>query len=93
MHIAVLLQEAVDALAIKPDGVYVDGTFGRGGHSAEIFKRLGKAGQLIAIDRDPQAVTAGQQLSEEWRARASETGAKKARCPKARIIATPCFWL
>jgi 16S rRNA (cytosine1402-N4)-methyltransferase len=55
-HSAVLLQEAVEALAIKPDGVYVDATFGRGGHSALILERLGPAGRLLAFDRDPEAV-------------------------------------
>ena len=55
-HITVLLREAVDALAIKPDGVYVDGTFGRGGHSRVILERLAPEGRLIAIDRDPRAI-------------------------------------
>ena len=54
-HQAVLLEEAVDALNIKPDGCYVDGTFGRGGHSRAVLARLGERGRLIAIDRDPQA--------------------------------------
>ncbi|MDO8465469.1 MAG: 16S rRNA (cytosine(1402)-N(4))-methyltransferase RsmH [Gallionella sp.] len=58
-HTTVLLNEAVEALAIKPDGVYVDGTFGRGGHSAEILERLGNKGRLIALDKDPAAVAAG----------------------------------
>lgn len=59
-HTTVLLNEAVDALAIKPDGVYVDGTFGRGGHSARILERLGDTGRLIALDKDPAAVAAGK---------------------------------
>ncbi|THF61904.1 16S rRNA (cytosine(1402)-N(4))-methyltransferase RsmH [Pseudothauera nasutitermitis] len=59
-HVSVLLDEALDALAIKPDGVYVDGTFGRGGHSRALLARLGGNGRLIALDRDPQAVAAGQ---------------------------------
>lgn len=59
-HRPVLLQEAVEGLAILPDGVYVDGTYGRGGHSREILARLGPNGRLIAIDRDPEAVVAGQ---------------------------------
>ena len=59
-HITVLLEEAVEALSIKADGVYVDGTFGRGGHSRAILSRLGPAGRLIAFDRDPVAVAAGQ---------------------------------
>jgi len=58
-HTTVLLNEAVEALAIKPDGIYVDGTFGRGGHSARILERLGSNGRLIALDKDPAAVAAG----------------------------------
>ena len=58
-----LLHEAVDALAIKPEGVYVDGTFGRGGHSRAILDRLGPNGRLIAIDRDPLAIDAGALLA------------------------------
>lgn len=57
-HTTVLLAEAIDALVTRPDGVYVDGTFGRGGHSRALLARLGPAGRLIAIDRDPQAVAA-----------------------------------
>ena len=49
-HISVLLRESVDALAIKPNGIYIDGTFGRGGHSREILKNLGPEGRLIAFD-------------------------------------------
>ncbi len=59
-HTTVLLNEAVEALAIKSDGVYVDGTFGRGGHSAQILERLGSNGRLIALDKDPAAVAAGR---------------------------------
>lgn len=55
-HETVLLQEAVSALNIKPSGVYVDGTYGRGGHSAEILSRLGQDGRLIVIDKDPEAI-------------------------------------
>lgn len=51
-HITVLLHEAVDALNINPEGIYVDATFGRGGHSKLILEKLGKKGRLIAIDRD-----------------------------------------
>jgi len=63
-HVSVLLAEAVDALAIQPNGVYVDGTFGRGGHSRAILDQLGAAGRLIAFDRDPQAIAAGQALDD-----------------------------
>ena len=55
-HNAVLLNESVDGLAIKPDGIYVDVTFGGGGHSKEILKRLGKYGKLFAFDQDPDAL-------------------------------------
>jgi 16S rRNA (cytosine1402-N4)-methyltransferase len=61
LHEPVLLLEAVEALAIQPQGVYVDGTFGRGGHSAAIYRRLGPQGRLIALDRDPQAIAEGEQ--------------------------------
>ncbi len=63
-HISVLLQESINALAIRPDGVYLDGTFGRGGHSAAILKGLGPTGRLVAIDRDPQAVQAARPLEK-----------------------------
>lgn len=63
-HITVLLNEAVDALAIRADGVYVDGTFGRGGHSRAVLERLGPQGRLIALDRDPVAIAAGQALGD-----------------------------
>jgi 16S rRNA (cytosine1402-N4)-methyltransferase len=57
-HRAVLLDEALAALALKPGGVYVDATFGRGGHSRAILERLDGSGRLIALDRDPQAIEA-----------------------------------
>ena len=63
-HITVLLQEAVEGLAIKPDGIYVDGTFGRGGHSRLVLASLGPQGRLIAFDRDPVAVAAGQAVDD-----------------------------
>jgi len=59
-HVTVLLHEAVDALAIKPDGIYVDGTYGRGGHSRLIVSRLSEKGRLIAFDRDLVAVETGE---------------------------------
>lgn len=55
-HVPVLLQAVIDGLRIRADGNYIDATFGRGGHSVEILKRLGSAGRLLAIDRDPDAV-------------------------------------
>ena len=57
-HVPVLLGPVLQGLKIKPDGCYVDGTFGRGGHSREILKQLGDTGRLLAIDRDPQAIAA-----------------------------------
>jgi len=60
-HRPVLLKEAVEALAIKPDGIYLDGTFGRGGHSAEILARLGEGGKLLAMDQDPLAIEEAQE--------------------------------
>jgi 16S rRNA (cytosine1402-N4)-methyltransferase len=63
-HLPVLLTEAVAALAIKPDGCYVDATFGRGGHSREILARLGPNGRLVALDRDPAAVAAGRAITD-----------------------------
>lgn len=55
MHVAVLSEEAIEWLAIRPDAVYVDATYGRGGHSARILARLGPQGRLLALDRDPEA--------------------------------------
>ncbi len=63
-HITVLLKEAVEALAIKPAGVYVDGTFGRGGHSRAVLAQLGQQGRLIAFDRDPRAIEAGREIKD-----------------------------
>ena len=59
-HLPVLATEAIKALAVRPDGIYVDGTFGRGGHSRLILERLGAQGRLIALDRDPQAAAAAE---------------------------------
>ena len=63
-HITVLLDEAVDALAIKPSGIYVDGTFGRGGHSRRILERLDTAGRLITLDRDLAAIAAAAAITD-----------------------------
>lgn len=59
-HTTVLLNEAVEGLAVRADGVYVDATYGRGGHSRLLLERLGRAGRLLAFDRDPQAVAAAK---------------------------------
>lgn len=64
-HISVLLNEAINALNIKPDGVYVDGTFGRGGHSRAILEKLNENGRLIVFDKDPQAIEIAQQLAQK----------------------------
>jgi 16S rRNA (cytosine1402-N4)-methyltransferase len=66
-HISVLLDETIEALDIKPNGIYIDGTFGRGGHSGEILKRLGSEGRLIAIDRDPSAIEAAKKFADDKR--------------------------
>lgn len=61
-HVTVLLDEAVKALSVKPDGLYVDGTFGRGGHSQKIVDQLGEQGRLLVIDKDPQAIEVANAL-------------------------------
>ncbi len=63
-HVTVLLEEAVDALAIKTGGAYIDATFGRGGHSRRILAALGASGHLLAMDRDPAAIAAGQAVND-----------------------------
>lgn len=73
-HVSVLLQESLAALAIKPDGLYLDATFGRGGHSRAILSQLNESGRLIALDRDPTAIIAAQTLQDD---------------PRFRIIHTP----
>ena len=64
VHVTVLLQEAVEALQLKPDGIYIDGTFGRGGHSRLILQRLSERGRLLALDKDPAAIEAGQSITD-----------------------------
>ena len=56
-RIPVLLEESVSLLNIQPDGIYLDGTFGRGGHSKKILSQLNDKGRLLAIDKDPQAIS------------------------------------
>jgi 16S rRNA (cytosine1402-N4)-methyltransferase len=60
-HRSVLMKESIDGLNIVEDGIYVDGTFGRGGHSRAILERLGQAGRLIAFDKDPEAIAYAEQ--------------------------------
>ncbi len=66
-HRSVLLDSAVDYLVNDPDGVYIDGTFGRGGHSRLILERLGPAGQLLGFDKDPEAIRVATELAERDR--------------------------
>ena len=63
-HTTVLLDEAVNGLNIRPDGIYIDGTFGRGGHSRLILSQLGEEGRLLAIDRDPQAIAVAKTIDD-----------------------------
>ena len=64
-HVSVLLEETIDSLNIKPQGIYVDGTLGGGGHSLEIFKRLSDEGRLIGIDQDRDAIAAATERLKE----------------------------
>ncbi|MEQ9905686.1 16S rRNA (cytosine(1402)-N(4))-methyltransferase RsmH [Pectobacterium aroidearum] len=63
-HTTVLLDEAVNGLNIRSGGIYIDGTFGRGGHSRLILSQLGPEGRLLAIDRDPQAIEAAKEIDD-----------------------------
>jgi 16S rRNA (cytosine1402-N4)-methyltransferase len=84
-HVAVLQEEAVVALDVRPNGIYLDATFGRGGHSRAILARLGQDGRLLAFDRDPEAIRVGRDIRDarftlvhrpfaELRAGAAEAG-------------------
>jgi 16S rRNA (cytosine1402-N4)-methyltransferase len=64
-HVPVLLDEVLESLGLRPDGLYVDATFGRGGHSRAVLARLGPDGRLVGVDRDPAAVAAGEELARE----------------------------
>jgi len=66
-HTSVLLGESIEALHIRADGVYIDATFGRGGHSRQILARLSEQGRLIALDRDPHAIEAAQAFASDPR--------------------------
>ena len=63
-HIPVMLYEAINALNIVPNGFYIDCTFGRGGHSKEILKRLNEEGKLLALDKDLEAVKEGKKIQD-----------------------------
>lgn len=62
-HLPVLFAEVMDGLAIKADGTYLDGTFGRGGHARGVLQRLGPQGQLLVMDKDPEAIAVAMQLA------------------------------
>ena len=64
-HIPVLLKETLEGLAIKTDGCYIDGTFGRGGHTKAILASLSPTGKLLGLDKDPEAIKAGQALAKQ----------------------------
>jgi 16S rRNA (cytosine1402-N4)-methyltransferase len=64
-HIPVLSDQVLELLGMRPDGTYVDGTFGRGGHSRAILDRLGPQGKLLVIDRDPQAIAMAEELAQQ----------------------------
>lgn len=64
-HLTVLLNEAVEALNIQANGIYVDGTFGRGGHSRKILSQLGDQGRLVVFDKDPQAIAVAMALAAQ----------------------------
>ena len=65
-HVSVLLEETIESLNIKEDGIYVDGTLGGGGHSLMIARRLSKRGRLIGIDRDGEAIEAASDVLKEY---------------------------
>ena len=67
-HVSVLLDESIEALNVRPDGIYLDGTLGGAGHSSEIAKRL-TTGMLIGVDRDPKALAAAEERLAPWRDR------------------------
>jgi 16S rRNA (cytosine1402-N4)-methyltransferase len=91
-HTPVLIEEVLAALALRPAGLYVDATFGRGGHTARILRALGPEGRLIALDRDPAAIAAGQlRFAQEPRLRLvhGEFG-QLATLVRAQALSTLC---
>ena len=69
VHKSIMLEEVIESLAIKPNGIYVDGTLGGAGHSSEIAKRLGPEGRLIGIDQDGEAIAAATKRLEPYKDR------------------------
>ena len=84
-HISVLLEECLEGLAIKPDGIYVDGTLGGAGHSSQIAKRL-TTGRLIGIDRDPVALQAAAERLEPYKDRVTLIHSNF--CEMAQVVRT-----
>ena len=68
-HVSVLLEETIDQLHIRPDGIYVDGTLGGGGHACEVCRRLSGKGRLIGIDQDADAIAAAGERLQEFKDR------------------------
>ena len=66
-HISVLLEESIHALVTDPDGIYIDATFGRGGHTRALLNKLSPKGRVIALDQDPQAIASAQALADDER--------------------------
>ncbi|MEL0055502.1 MAG: 16S rRNA (cytosine(1402)-N(4))-methyltransferase [Methylophilaceae bacterium] len=64
-HVSVLIKESIELLKINPNGIYLDCTFGRGGHSQKILEHLGSQGQLIAIDKDQEAIKAAKKIKDQ----------------------------
>ncbi|MGI4785112.1 MAG: 16S rRNA (cytosine(1402)-N(4))-methyltransferase, partial [Janthinobacterium lividum] len=85
-HQTVLLDEAVDALIWRDDGIYIDGTFGRGGHSRLILERLGPGGRLVAFDKDPAAISEAGTIQDARFAIEHDSFAQMAQCLDARGV-------
>ena len=64
-HVPVLFAEVMEGLAVKVDGTYLDGTFGRGGHARGVLQQLGPGGRLLVMDKDPDAIAVATQLARE----------------------------
>ena len=64
-HLPVMFAEVMDGLAVKVDGIYLDGTFGRGGHARGVLQRLGPGGRLLVMDKDPEAIAVAKQLAND----------------------------